>query len=400
MMNLKAVLMLPLLAALLLPLTGCWDHKELNNLAIASGIGIAKSDGRYVITVQIENAGEIGKKGAPGAIAPMAVFQSSGVTVFEALKKMTAVSPREIYISHLRFIVLSESLAREGVGEALELFSRSAGFRTDFNILVSRDSDIVNLLSTLTQIEKIPGNSIYSSIRSAAKNWGAFQEISIDEFISKMQSKTTSAVLPGLRLAGDGEVGRGLVNIQNSLAPAQIELNGMAVFKKDKLRGWLNEKESIGFAFAVNEIKNTAVHVPCGNRREMAVNILHAKASIQGQLDAGKPRGSIDLKAEGNIEELACPKDVSKSDVLASLEEATGQKIKQYLTSALMKSQKDLNADVFGFGEAIHRSAPKKWKAIQKQWDELFPRMPVEVSVKVKLRSSGQTNKSYLDNLE
>ncbi|MFB6366450.1 Ger(x)C family spore germination protein [Paenibacillus elgii] len=399
-MNLKAMLLLPLLAALLLPLTGCWDHRELNNLAIASGIGIVKSDGRYVITVQIENAGEISKKSTTGTTTPIAVFQSSGETVFEALKKMTAVSPREIYISHLRFIVLSESLAREGIGEALELFSRSAGFRTDYNILVSRDSDVVNLLSTLTQIEKIPGNNIFSSIRSAAKNWGAFQEISIDQLISKMQSKTTAAVLPGLQLAGDGEVGRSLVNIQSSLAPAQIKLNGMAVFKKDKLRGWLNEKESIGFAFAINELQNTAVHVPCGNRREMAVNILHAKASIQGQLDAGKPRGSIDLKAEGNIEELACPKDVSKSDVLASLEEATGQKIKQYLTSALMKSQKDLNTDIFGFGEAIHRSAPKKWVSLQKQWDELFPRMPVEVSVKVKIRSSGQTNKSYLESLE
>jgi len=391
------VLVPPIITLFLILTTGCWDRKELNNLAIASGIGIEKKDGTYKVTVQIENAGEIAKKSASGSVAPVATFQTNGKTVFEALRKMSTVSPREIYVAHLRFVVISEELAREGIGKALEFFSRYANFRTDFNVFVAHQSAVTNILTTLTQIEKIPGISIFSSIRSSVRTWGEFQEISIDQLTSKIESDTTGAVLPGLSFSGDEEISKNMSNIQNSLSPAHIKLHGMAVFKKDRLKGWLNETESIGLNFTQNTIKETVVHVPCGNEGNMAVDIVHARAKVKGWIENEKPRGGIELYIEGNIGEIACPIDVSKTENILLLEKNTNKTIEKYVNSALKKSQHSFRSDIFGFGEAVNRSSPQKWEAIKKKWDALFVDLPVEVTVKAKLRSSGQTLKSYLE---
>ncbi|WP_289139891.1 Ger(x)C family spore germination protein [uncultured Brevibacillus sp.] len=388
----------PIIILILILTTGCWDRKELNNLAIASAIGIEKKDGHYRVIVQIENAGEIAKKSASGTGAPVATFQTNGKTVFEALRKMSTVSPREIYVSHLRFVVLSEELAQEGIGKALEFFSRYANFRTDFNIFIARKSEVINILTTLTQIEKIPGISIFSSIRSSVRTWGEFQEISIDQFISKMESDT-GAVLPGLSYSGDEEISKNMSNIQNSLAPAHIKLSGMAVFKKDRLRGWLNEMESIGLNFTQNAIKETVVHVPCGKEGNMAVDIFHTKAKVKSWIENEKPYGGIDLYIEGSIGEIPCPIDVSQVEKILLLEKNTNKEIEKYVSSALRKSQKSLRSDIFGFGEELNRSNPKKWGAFKKNWDAFFVDLPVEITVKTKLRSSGQTLKSFLENV-
>ena len=56
--------------------------------------------------------------------------------------------------------------------------------------------------------------------------------------------------------------------------------------------------------------------------------------------------------------------------------------------AALNKAQ-ELNADVFGFGEALHRKYPKQWKELEKDWDEIFPELEVEIVVETQVSRSG-----------
>ncbi|MGM0714624.1 MAG: hypothetical protein ACQEU9_22745 [Bacillota bacterium] len=100
---------------LVILLGGCWNRKELNDLAICVGIGIDKVKTGYSVSVQIVDPAEVAaNKGKPGR-APVTLFTMSGATVFEALRKMTTISPRKIYMSHTRMLILGEELAREGI---------------------------------------------------------------------------------------------------------------------------------------------------------------------------------------------------------------------------------------------------------------------------------------------
>lgn len=63
--------------------------------------------------------------------------------------------------------------------------------------------------------------------------------------------------------------------------------------------------------------------------------------------------------------------------------------------------QKQYESDIFGFGEAIHRSNPKEWKKIKRQWrDEGFSELSANVKVDVKLQHTGTVTNSYLEDVK
>lgn len=49
-----------------------------------------------------------------------------------------------------------------------------------------------------------------------------------------------------------------------------------------------------------------------------------------------------------------------------------------------------MNADVFGFGEAVRRKYPREWPQYEKMWEELFPVfLDVRLEVDAKIRRTG-----------
>ncbi|PUB08321.1 Ger(x)C family spore germination C-terminal domain-containing protein, partial [Paenisporosarcina sp. OV554] len=63
--------------------------------------------------------------------------------------------------------------------------------------------------------------------------------------------------------------------------------------------------------------------------------------------------------------------------------------------------QKQYESDIFGFGEAIHRSNPKEWKKIKEQWDKGgFSELTANVKVDVKLQHTGTVGNSFLEDVK
>lgn len=131
----KNLIMILILFHILFLTTGCWNRRELNELAIATGMAIdITDDDQYLVTVQIVNPGEVASKQAKGTQASVTTFEAKAGSISEAIRKMTTNAPRKIYLSHLRILVLSEELAKHGIGKSLEFLSRDHEMRTDFYI--------------------------------------------------------------------------------------------------------------------------------------------------------------------------------------------------------------------------------------------------------------------------
>lgn len=58
-----------------------------------------------------------------------------------------------------------------------------------------------------------------------------------------------------------------------------------------------------------------------------------------------------------------------------------------------LKKAKELNSDIFGFGEAVHENYPNEWKHIENNWDEIFKKLDVEVMVDSNLQRTGRITK-------
>jgi spore germination protein KC len=53
-------------------------------------------------------------------------------------------------------------------------------------------------------------------------------------------------------------------------------------------------------------------------------------------------------------------------------------------------------SDIFGFGEAVHRTNAKAWEKMEKEWGKMFAESKVDVTVDAFLRRTGMRLKSYL----
>ncbi|MFD0677287.1 MULTISPECIES: Ger(x)C family spore germination protein [unclassified Paenibacillus] len=384
-----------LICLLCLTLTGCWNRREMNELAIASAIGLDRKDNKYVITVQIINSGAETRKGGWGGggsgAPPFTTYQATGDTVFETLRKLTSQTPRKIYLSHIRIVVLSEALAKHGVTESLDLMARDHEFRSDFYLMIAKENKVEDVLNVISDIENIPAIKMFSALRASEKVWGSTKTVTINDFLSGIESSTKGNVMVGVVMKNHKSVGRSSATTPSE----QLQYDGLAVFKKDKLVGWMNEEESIGYNFTQGDIKSTIINVPC-KQNKLAIEVSRTQTQMKVKVKKGKPQAQIHLFIEGNIGEVNCSIDISKNEAINKLQMEVEKKVKQMIERSLKKSQHKLHSDIFGIGRALYRSAPKEWEQLKATWDDDFPNVPVEITVDARLRAAGALSKSFM----
>jgi spore germination protein KC len=60
----------------------------------------------------------------------------------------------------------------------------------------------------------------------------------------------------------------------------------------------------------------------------------------------------------------------------------------------------EYGVDICGFGEALYRQDPQKFKKVESKWDEVFSKAEVDVKVDLHLLRSGIKNKSFMTDLK
>lgn len=379
-------------------LSGCWSRRELNELAIAGGLGIDKEDDQFVVTFQVVNPSQVAENNGGGNKSPVAVFQSRGDTLFEAFRRVTVQSPRKIYMAHLRIVVLGEELAKEGIGEVLDFLSRDHEFRTDFYIVVSKDSNAGDILEILTSIENIPVNKLFSSLETSGKVWAPTISTTLDHLFSELNSEGNNAKLTGIIMEGDDQIGERMTNVQQAKPGTVLKYQGIGVFNGDKLVGWLNEDESKGLKYSIGEVDSTVVDVSCSKKGKVGIEVIRTKANLKTKIDNNTPKATIKLQVEGNIGDVQCKTlDLTKNRTITTLEKKAEIEIKDKIEKALDVSKEEYEIDIFGFGEAVHRSNPDYWKKVKGNWNQLFTTMPVDVEVDLQIRQTGTTVSSPLN---
>ncbi|GGA27588.1 Ger(x)C family spore germination protein [Psychrobacillus lasiicapitis] len=377
-------------------LTGCWNRRELNELAITLALGIDKSEDEYLISAQVVVPGEVSLTGGKVG-SPVTLVQARGGTVYEAIRKMTKSSPRKIYPGHLRMLVLGESVAEEGIGDPLDLISRDWEFRSDFYVVVAKEDTAEHILNIQTPLENIPANKMFNTLKVSEENWSATSGVTIDELIVDLRSEGKEAVLTGILATGKQEGGSSKQSLETILSNINIQYDDLAVFKDDKLVGWLTENESRAYNGIINEVKSTVAAISCPNEGKANIEVLDFKSKLKGNVKNGNPEVDINVKIVGNIGAIECPIDISKPESIEALEKIYEKEVEETINNSITSVQEKYEADIFGFGDAIYRSNPKEWESLKNQWNQHFTELPVTIKVDVKLRKTGTVNNSITE---
>lgn len=352
----KFVLIIITLFILLIS-SGCYNYKEINDMAIVSSIGIDKDNknDKYIVSAQIMNS----KESEYSEDSQITVYTKEGDTVHEALRNITLKSPRKLYGNHLSKIVLSEEVAKEGIDNILDIFNRITEVRNEFIITIVKEDKASDVLKVLTTTESIPAEYVKLSLKIADKTSGLTYATKLDEFISLYLKKGIDPVVPVLKIDKKEKKGTTINNITTTNPISKIVIEDLAVTNKGKLETYLKNEEVIGYNFLRNQIQKMIIPVKCDDENNYAsILILKNKTKSNAAKKDNKYIINFNINSEAIITEYNCKKDLTDEKVIKELEKDTEKKIKRYIKKSLNK-QKETKGKFLGLERIIYLDYPK-----------------------------------------
>jgi spore germination protein KC len=396
----KTIVLILLLLHIIPLLSGCWNQKELNDLAFVMAMGIDKGkDQRFDVTFQLVNPGNVssGQGGGGGQGLPIAVYKTSGDTLTEAARNATKKVSRRLYYAHTNIIVISEKLAREGIYNLLDAFEREPEFRTTTEIIIANDSTAEDIVATLTLLDKLPTSKIKKELDTTEKLLGENIKVNVDDLVSALVSKGRQPMISGYRLVGDKEESRKADNLNTTTTLAYLKADGLAVFNDGKLKGWINNENARGAVWILNKVKSTDINLDWkGKKAALNLTPIRSKTKVTAKIKNGKPIIQVVLKEESVISEINTSMNLDNPTTIQEIKKITEEKIEKEIMNSIKAAQRQ-KCDIFGFGEKVHLANPKLWKKIEKNWDEQFANTKVTVKVYSFNRRAGIRRDPFLN---
>lgn len=366
---------------------GCMAKNEIEKLAVVVTFGVdITTDGKYMVSTQIlktQKASPGGMGGSKDEKQPTDVMAliSTGDTIPEAVDNLSKELGKKVVLSHVKFIVISEEVAKAGIAELMDFATREYQLRSNIVFLVTsgKASEIVR---TTTPEDPIPANAI-EAILDLQANYGYVPVTTTMEFANSLASKTASPIVGVISLHGDEQVGR------------VFKMIGIAVFKKDKLIGYMmGEEETRGVQWIRDKVKAGNIVMPSPHKGNITIELISASSKVKPIMKDNKPIIQIIIHNKGTIRDMTGAFDPMKNpEILTWFEQMENEVIKQEIEKALYAAQKTFKADIFHFGEAIHRDYPKEWKNMEGNWSDIFPELEIEIQVYSSIQRTGVISK-------
>ncbi|MGG1654478.1 Ger(x)C family spore germination protein [Paenibacillus sp. NRS-1780] len=392
----STILILSLLASLL---TGCWDRRELNEIGITVGLGVDKDGDQIRVSAQVVVPSEVASKSRSSKGAPtVTTYEVTAPTLYEAIQKMTEISPRIIYLSHIRMLVFGEEFARQGIADVVESLMREPFARTDFYICIARGTSASKILQVATTLEKIPANKMFASMDVLSKTWAPVSKVTIEQLMEELVSSEIHATLPALEAKGDLSKGieEGTDNIKTIEPTTVLALSSLGVFKKDRLIGWLDENDSKGYNYIRDNVDTTTGHTNCPEGGKIALLTLRSYTKTKVLIHNGEPIIQISVENLSTIRENSCRKMELKSlQDIKEVEMESNAKLIKIMKHSVETVRRNFKVDIFGFGQLIHQADPKLWKELKKDWSHTFMNLQIEYKANTEIKKMGAIFQSF-----
>ena len=415
---------------ILTTLTGCYDYREINTLAIVSATEINKIGDEYQVSVQAINPQAPDK--TTNSQAPFIIYTGTGKTIQEAYRSITLSASRFMYSNHLDLLIINEKIAKENISDLIDYYIRNPGIRNEFYVLISKDD---NILSITTPIDEISSASIKESIENNYKYYGVSSRTTFSEFVNMNLNPNQEIVLPTIELVKDTHTedknineskdnnedvnankdkdnndnndknksnnsedknnksnqeenesdGTSNKNTEKTEVKDKYLLGGYAIFKNNKLVGYLNNKESINYNILTNNIKNTIITYECSENKYLAVEITDSNSSIKTKNN----KVSININLKGNINESHCNIDITKNKNIKKISHEIEEKLNKEITNDILNVRDNYHTDIYKFKDIIYKHDYSYYQKIKNNYDEAYQNLDISVKTNIQLVEKG-----------
>jgi spore germination protein KC len=358
--------------------TSCWNYREVDELSIVAGVAVDKgTNGLYKITAEI-----IKISGGKDTKTMAKTITMEGRTMFDAVRNGISLSGKKLYWSHTKVIILSKEIASEGIIKVIDWYSRDSETRADVHILISEGKSAGEIFS---------GQGVTEEIKSFV----------LDDMLKNQESMSKAPVTDILKFNNDLKA-EGICAIAPVVNLKQMDgimlpyIMGTAIFKSDKLVGFLNGEETKNMIFVRNEIKGgVLIEGMQGNDLTIPVSleIFKNKTQVTPVTNGKDIEINININTIAAIDEIEGTENLIDDEGRKKLEQNAGKMLKAQIESIIDKMQSVYDADIFGFGAKLREDKIKVWYRVNNNWEETFKDLKVNVIAKVHIRNSSILSK-------
>ena len=325
--------------------SGC-SYTELNDLAIASAVGIDYIDDKFYLTTQIMNI----KSNDSGATKENTlIYEASGETIAKAVRNFSIRYPKNVYFGHLEFIVISEDAANKKLEDIFDYFMRAPEARTSGFVTIVKDKTAKEILNPKNEVkDSFPTEAVKSTLMDATKRNGTVNDITFEEFLSFYLKKGIDPVVPLIK----NEENKGIT-------ASSTLIHDMVPIKKDKVLTPLSSKESIAYNLINNNFEDIIIDCKY-DKKSFASLIYNPSSSVDVKINKNKITVNINVYFESKVREINSKVNLSNNKVNKKLKKQVNKEIESYINE-LINYSKENNVDILGIGNMIYKNYNDKY---------------------------------------
>ncbi|MPM08905.1 Spore germination protein B3 [bioreactor metagenome] len=371
----KRIALFGVLTFILAFLPGCQDYKEVEHVSIVVGCALDKSseDKTYHLAVEV-----LKPSGEKNSDTKSIILEAEGDTIFEAVKNLNEITRKEPYWSNCQIVVISEELAKEGILPLIDFFIRGPETRPTIYALISQEKTAREILMQKNEISSVVSFGLRSMVEANYDVLSTTNDLNL--------LKTANI------LYGDGGTALTLPAVRNSSNNGSLtsEINGVAVFAKDKMIGYLDPEDTKYFLFAADKVQGGSLSgfIAPGIHGMIGGRLYENSTEIKPVYENGKLTVSIETETKVSIIEQGIGFSTEES-VISSSEKYWKQSLEKNIDRVIKLVQVKFGQDIFGFGDVISKKNPKAWEELEPEWSSVFKNLKTEVTSDIIVLDSG-----------
>lgn len=339
----------------LLLCTGCFDYKEINDLAIINAIGVDYEDDEYVITLEILND-QIDKDSSK---ITSYTKVGHGKNLTSAIENAADKLSKQLIFNHIKLMILSKSIIEEKFENIIDLFLRNTYFRENFYVISATKNKPETLLNHTTNEAPIASTAItdtlesirYSSNTNVLKKFDEIVEevitYGIDTCFSNITLKDNEFIVDGMSIFNN-------YSYKSNLSNEYVKIYNLLTDNFDRPTYTINY-DNLAFTTAINNGKINA---------EIKSGTINVTGNLMGRI--------IDNGPEFNIRD---PKNLERID--NDFTNLLNKKISEFI-----KVLQDNNSDILG----ITRNYYKKTRTKDKDY---WLKLDIKSNIKFNINKKG-----------
>lgn len=339
----------------LLLCTGCFDYKEINDLAIINAIGVDYENDEYVITLEILND-QIDKDSSK---ITSYTKVGHGKNLTSAIENAADKLSKQLIFNHIKLMILSKSIIEEKFENIIDLFLRNTYFRENFYVISATKNKPETLLNHTTNEAPIASTAITDTLESIRYSSNTNILKKFDEIIEEVITYGIDTCFSNITLKDDEFIIDGMsifnnYNYKGNLNNEYVKIYNLLTDNFDRPSYTINY-DNLSFTVAINNGKlNTEI-----NNGSINVN-----GNLMGRI--------IDNDPKYNIRD---PKNLERID--NDFTNLLNKKISEFI-----KVLQDNNSDILG----ITRNYYKKTRTKDKDY---WLKLDIKSNIKFNINKKG-----------